>query len=327
MAVPIPPTMRPTTGLCPGKAFVHANWATYMDKGLPDLPDCADCSGDDTCATGKWIVQHLHDHPEDSLGLVGGHALLVDAPPAVFELVGTEPVVAEDDAEAKMAGARDLDMKYFDAYLTLDIAVIAGAKVYVPNTQLAKPVASPYECDVVVYDKGKEYLAIVETAMGIGPEEEALLEEKAELGAAAQHIPPLALRIRKKHSSHMGLAGTRSHELSLRVRERGEVGLRAGRQGARGVRRTSHEGNTSDEDDRARGARTRGSATARTEVVEAAAPHRGLREIPQRNPGRHRPLGASVIELTEDRGIPGCFLLVAVGAHEFHQPWRQTDAA
>jgi hypothetical protein len=206
VGVAIPPTMRATKGLCPGKAAVHANWATYMDQALPDMPECGDCPADDTCATAQWIAQYLRDHPEDSLGLVGGHALLIEAPAAVFELVGTEPVVAEDDPEATMAGAKDLDMKYFDAYLTLDLAAAVGAKVYVPNTQLAKPVASPYECDVVVYDKAKDYLAVVETAMGVGTDEEALLEEKAELGTAAQQIPPLALRIRKKHSSHVGLA-------------------------------------------------------------------------------------------------------------------------
>jgi hypothetical protein len=202
----IPPTMRPVKGLCPGTAVAHANWATYMDRELPGLPACDACPGDAGCKTGEWIRERLRAQPEESLGLVGGHALILEAPPAVFELVGTEPVVDEPDEAAQLAGAKRLDMKYFDAYLTLDLAARIGAKVYVPNTQLAKPVASPYECDAVIYDKDKEYLAIVETAMGVGPEEEAIAEEEAEMGAVPQKVPPLALRLRKKHASHAGFA-------------------------------------------------------------------------------------------------------------------------
>lgn len=203
---PLAPTMRATDGLCPGRAFVHANWATYMAVKAPRLPTCNPCPGD-ACATAAWVSARLGRHPGEALGLVGGHALVLDAPPEVFALVGTEPVVSEDDPTEALEDAKRLDMKYFDAYLTLDLAARAKAKVYIPNTQLRRPVVSPYECDVVVYDRDNSYLAIVETAMGVGPDEEAIQEEKEERGV--EGMPALAVRMRRKYASHAGLAALR----------------------------------------------------------------------------------------------------------------------
>jgi hypothetical protein len=197
----LPPAMSGRATLCAGHAFIHANWATYMAGALPALPVCAGCSDGSGCATLAWTAERLRTHTTESLGLVGGHAIVIEATPAVFELVGTEPVADEPDMEAGLAGAKRLDMKYFDAYLALDLGALLGAKVYIPNTTLAKPFPSPYECDVVVYDDTKSLLSIVETSMGVGADDEAIVMRSE--GAPPTVAPE---RLHTKHFSHSGLA-------------------------------------------------------------------------------------------------------------------------
>jgi hypothetical protein len=195
----LPATMSGRANLCAGHAFVHANWATHRMDALPALPACAPCG--ETCATLTWIAERLRTHTGESLGLVGGHAIAVDAPEEVFKVVGTEPIEDEPDLDAALAGAKRLDMKYFDAYLALDLGAQFGAKVYIPNTTLTKPFASPYECDVVVYDPAADYLSIVETSMGVGADDEAKVPRAA--------MPPTTVvpdRLHTKHFSHSGLA-------------------------------------------------------------------------------------------------------------------------